>query len=71
MDTMNKAMASLEIERAALVRVPTWPWDPGTLRTVIAALLLPIIIWLIQYGLERLMGGHDGKPLLHPHLWEG
>jgi hypothetical protein len=55
MDDMNKAMASLEIERAALVRVPTWPWDPGTLRTVIAALLLPIIIWLIQYLLGRVL----------------
>ena len=55
MDDMNKAMASLEIERVALVRVPTWPWDPGTLRTVVAALLLPILLWLIQFGLERLM----------------
>jgi len=56
MDDMNKAMASLEIERAALVRVPTWPWDPGTLRAVIAALLLPILIWLIQFGLQRFLG---------------
>jgi len=56
MDDMNKAMASLEIERAALVRVPTWPWDPGTLRTVMAALFLPILIWLIQYGLQRFLG---------------
>ena len=55
MDDLNKTLSSLEIEQAALRRIPTWPWEPGTLRGVIAALGLPIIIWLIQYGLQRLL----------------
>ena len=55
MDDLNKTLSSLEIEQAALRRVPTWPWEPGTLRSVIAALGLPIIIWLIQYLLGRVL----------------
>lgn len=48
MDDLNKALAALEIEHASLARVPTWPWPPGTLRGVVAAVLLPVAIWLIQ-----------------------
>jgi hypothetical protein len=55
MDNMNKALASLEIERAALMRIPTWPWEPGTVRGVIVALVLPILVWLIQLSLGRLL----------------
>jgi hypothetical protein len=56
MDDLNKTLSSLEFEQAALRRVPTWPWEPGTLRGVIAALGLPIIIWLIQYVLQKVLG---------------
>jgi len=55
MDDLHKAMASLEIEHAALMRIPTWPWPPGTLRGVAAAVLLPIAIWLIQQLLQPLV----------------
>jgi len=56
MDDLHKALASLDLERAHLSRVPTWPWQPETLRGLVAALALPIVIWLIQYGLQRLLG---------------
>ena len=56
MDELNKAMASLEIEHAALARVPTWPWEPATLRGFIVALVIPIVIWLAQYSLSRWLG---------------
>jgi len=55
MADLHKAMASLEIEHAALMRIPTWPWPPGTLRGVAAAVLLPIAIWLIQQLLQPLL----------------
>ena len=54
-DDLNKTLSSLEIERAALQRIPTWPWEPGTIRGLAAALLLPIVIWLIQFVLERML----------------
>jgi hypothetical protein len=56
MDDLNKALASLEIEQAALHRVPTWPWEPGTIRGLVAALLVPIVIWLTQIVLQRFIG---------------
>ncbi len=55
-DEWHKALTSLEMERTRIDRLPTWPWRPGLLRGFLAALLLPVIIWFIQYGLERLLG---------------
>lgn len=55
MDDLHKTMSSLEIERSALTRIPTWPWPPDRLRGVAAAVLLPVIIWLIQQFLQPLL----------------
>ena len=55
MDDLNKTLASLELERAALQRIPTWPWDPGTPRGLAVTLVLPLVIWLAQYILQRLL----------------
>lgn len=54
---IDDAMASLERERAALSRVPTWPWHTETLRSILAAVFLPLVIWLAQYALSRALGG--------------
>jgi len=54
-DRLNETLAALERGRAAVERIPTWPWRPETLRGLVAALLLPVVIWLIQYGLQRLL----------------
>ena len=56
MDDLNKAVATLEIEQNALRRIPTWPWQPGALRAVVAALLLPVAVWAIQTLLGRFLG---------------
>ena len=55
MDDLNKTLASLELERAALQRIPTWPWDAGTPRGLAVTLVLPLVIWLAQYLLQRLL----------------
>ena len=54
-DGLNKTLASLQIEREALARIPTWPWQPGTLRAFISVLLVPIVLWLIFRALERVV----------------
>ena len=54
-DPLNKTLASLQIEREALARLPTWPWQAGTLRAFISVLLVPIILWLIFRALERVV----------------
>ena len=57
MDDLNKALASLELERSALDRIPTWPWERGTLRSLVAAILVPLVIWLVQAALGKLLAG--------------
>jgi hypothetical protein len=56
MDDLNKALASLEIEQGVLRRIPTWPWEPGPVRGLVAALLLPIAVWILQLLLGRVLG---------------
>ena len=55
-DYLNKALASLEIEQGVLRRIPTWPWEPGPVRGLVAALLLPIAVWILQLLLGRYFG---------------
>ena len=55
MDEFEKALSSLDREHAVLSRIPTWPWQPGMVRGVVAALLLPLVIWLIQQILQPLL----------------
>ena len=56
MDELHDTMAGLEIERSALTRIPTWPWQPETLRGFITALLLPVAVFLLQFILQRAFG---------------
>jgi hypothetical protein len=52
---LNDTLAALRGEQEALEHVPTWPWQPDTPRTVIAAILLPLVLWSIQWLLGRLL----------------
>ena len=56
MDHLNKALASLQIEQDLLHKIPTWPWEPGAVRAVVGALLLPLAVWAIELVLARLLG---------------
>lgn len=56
MDALNNALASLQIEQEALRKVPTWPWDPATVRALVVTLLLPVAVWTIQFILARFLG---------------
>lgn len=56
MSELTSAIESLEIETNLLAKIPTWPWQPGTLRVAISPVLLPVAVWLIQRFLERFGG---------------
>jgi len=56
MDELHDTMAGLEIEYSALTRIPTWPWQPETLRRFITALLLPVVVFILQFVLQRSFG---------------
>ena len=53
MDERHKALAGLEIERNMIAAMPTWPWQPETFRWVLAAMILPGLIWVIHRLLQR------------------
>jgi hypothetical protein len=55
-DSLYDLVQALSHERDLLHKIPTWPWQPGTLVTFISALLLPIAIFVIQ-ELIRLLAG--------------
>jgi hypothetical protein len=56
-EDMPRIKSSLEVlvlEREIIQSAPTWPWPPGSMRSVSAALLLPIVIWVIQQLLRSI-----------------
>ncbi len=55
-DDLDRKLTSLLKVRELIARLSTWPWDPGTLRSLIGTLFLPILLWLVQFGLGRLLG---------------
>jgi hypothetical protein len=57
MEGLNFAIASLETELNTLKGIRTWPWEPETLQILVTALALPLGLWIIQFVLERIMGG--------------
>jgi hypothetical protein len=52
---LNTTLAALQTELAALKGIPTWPWQPETVRWLITALVLPLGLWLIQSVLQRVL----------------
>jgi hypothetical protein len=44
MQDLNYAMASLAIQQKTVVKVPTWPWRLKTVRLVVTALVLPLLL---------------------------
>lgn len=46
---------ALHMQSQILEKIPTWPWQPETPRTVITALLIPIVVFLIQFAIQRLI----------------
>ncbi len=54
-DALNKQLSSLVIQRDVIARIPTWPWQPATVRGFSTAVLLPIALWLVFRALDRLI----------------
>lgn len=54
-DEVHKAITALEFENARLLKVPTWPWHPGTFRGLLAAVFLPLLLWVVQFVLQRVL----------------
>jgi hypothetical protein len=55
MESLNGTIASLEIEHRKIRTIPTWPWRPETLRSVLGVLALPPVLSAIQLVVERVL----------------
>ena len=56
MAQLNNAMQGLNVERNILAGIPTWPWRTNTLTSFLSALGLPIIVFLLQLLIRKLLG---------------
>ncbi len=52
---LNQLMTSLVMTREVLAKIPTWPWETGTLMGFISAFLLPFVVNLIIVLLEQFL----------------
>jgi hypothetical protein len=55
MDPLYKALLALQSEHALLDRTSTWPWPIESPRLLATATVVPLLLWLIQRVLERVM----------------
>ena len=46
-DRLNQLMVSMVTTREIVEKIPTWPWEPGTLISFISVFLLPLVARLI------------------------
>ncbi len=53
---MQATVSTLRNEQEIIQRIPTWPWQPETLRNLLAPLLLPAMAYLIQRLLGSMLG---------------
>ena len=49
------ALRAVHREKDLVDMIPTWPWQPGTLRVFLTLVLLPIFLWFIQQILDRFL----------------
>ncbi len=53
---LKDAMLGLTAERDILNDLPTWPWQSGTLTGFLSATILPIVLFIIQFAIQKLLG---------------
>jgi len=56
MDNLKYALDNLVTEQTVINKISTWPWQVGTVGVLATALLLPVLLWIVERLLERLMG---------------
>lgn len=52
---LESAISSFIKQKQYIEAIPTWPWRTGTFRVALTAVMLPVIVYIIQQVLERLL----------------
>jgi len=55
-ERLNGAIASLDVQRDRISAIPTWPWRPETVRFVLAAIGLPLILEIVLFFVGQTLG---------------
>jgi hypothetical protein len=50
---LRESLSTLTMAEDRLRKLPTWPWRPGTINSLVSAILIPNAIWFFQIILER------------------
>jgi hypothetical protein len=53
---LNSAIGGLNAERDILTKIPTWPWRAGMLTGFLSIVVLPIMLFILQFVLARWFG---------------
>jgi high-affinity nickel permease len=56
MDEIDATLSSLAQEEKKIAAIPTWPWQPDQLRLLVSTILLPIVLWVAQQILAKIIG---------------
>lgn len=56
-DHFSNALMGMGAEREMLTAIPTWPWRAGTLTGFLSAIVLPIVLFLIQFAIQKWLEG--------------
>jgi hypothetical protein len=54
-EKLTKVISVLESQRDTLKGISTWPWQPETLQFLMTALLLPLLLWIVQFVLQQVL----------------
>ncbi len=53
---LNDVLKGLTTEREILAKIPTWPWRPGLFAGFLSVVVVPIVLFLLQFGLSEWLG---------------
>lgn len=56
LNDLRNAIAALKDQRDVVQKLPTWPWQPDTLRNLVTPLLIPVFVYLVQRFLGEFFG---------------
>jgi hypothetical protein len=54
-EKLNGTLMSLEIQHNKVNAMPTWPWRSDTVRFVLTAVALPVLLMIIQFLVQQLL----------------
>jgi hypothetical protein len=56
-ESNQRLLTALKAERDLIEAASTWPWAPGTVRTIATTLLLPILLLATSRAFDAWLGG--------------